>query len=61
MDPVMESVYTGLLGYGGIGLVAIYFMIKDYKVSKEINETLTEFRAVLEVVKDRLGSWREKD
>ena len=61
MDPVMESVYTGLLGYGGIGLVAIYFMIKDYKVSKEINETLTDFRAVLEVVKDRLGSWRDKE
>ena len=61
MDPVIESVYTGLLGYGGIGLVAIYFMVKDYKVSKEINETLTEFRAVLEVVKDRLGAWREKE
>lgn len=61
MDPVIESVYTGILGYGGIGLVAVYFMVKDYKVSKEINETLTEFRAVLEVVKDRLGSWRDKE
>lgn len=61
MDPVIESVYTGLLGYGGLGLVAVYFMVKDYKVSKEINETLTEFRAVLEVVKDRLGSWRDKE
>lgn len=56
MDPqIIDTVYSGLIGYGGVGLVAVYFMVKDWKVSKEINETLAEFRAVLEVVKDRVG------
>lgn len=48
------EVVQSLASYGALGVVAIYFMIKDYTITKEWKSALQEFTNVLHEIKGRI-------
>ncbi len=49
------TLYHGLTIYGPLGIVTLYFMYKDFSVSKEHKEAIREFTQVLHEIKGRIG------
>lgn len=47
---------TALISYGALGVVAVYFMIKDWIVSKSNTDALHKFAIVLEKLCIKLDS-----
>lgn len=43
-----------LVGYGALGVVTAYFIVKDYTVTKEWKTSLQEFTNVLHEIKGRI-------
>jgi len=54
----MEDLTTikELASYGGLGIVTLYFIIKDFSISKEMRSALQEFTQVLHEIKGRIGA-----
>lgn len=50
MDDVTMNVFQLLSSYGALGVVAVYFMVKDWSLNKQIEEALNEFRIALETL-----------
>lgn len=50
----MDETIKILLNYGAIGACLIYFIYKDNKTSKEINNTLESVKEVVSFVKEWL-------
>ena len=48
------EVVQSLTSYGALGVVAIYFMVKDYTVTKEWKTSLQEFTNILHEIKGRI-------
>jgi hypothetical protein len=48
----MEYDLTMLINYGALGICLAYFIYKDNKTSKEINDTLIGLKEVVTVMKE---------
>ena len=47
MTDIYVNAMQMLFSYGALGVVAVYFMIKDFKVTKRTNEAIKEFTVAL--------------
>lgn len=43
MEDQMINGFGTLASYGALGIVSVYFMVKDWTLSKKIEEALAEF------------------
>lgn len=50
MEEITMSSMQLLSSYGALGVVAIYFMVKDYVLNKQLTEALQEFTIALNVM-----------
>lgn len=53
-----ETITTGLgslVSYGALGIVAVYFMVKDWLLSAKINEALKDFTVALNLLCAKKG------
>lgn len=44
------TVLESLIGYGALGVVAVYFMVKDWKLNNELRNALTQFTVAINVL-----------
>lgn len=44
--PIIESLMT----YGALGLVAAYFMIKDWQLNSRLQQTLSDFTVAMNAI-----------
>lgn len=44
-----------LVSYGALGVVTLYFIVKDFTVTKELRNALQDFRDVLLEMKGRVA------
>lgn len=44
------SFLSGLVSYGALGLVTLYFAFKDWRLSQQIVESLSKFNIALDVL-----------
>lgn len=44
------TVLESLVSYGSLGVVAIYFMIKDWKLNTELRHALNQFTVAINVL-----------
>ena len=57
MTDIYMSVVQALVSYGALGVFAVYFMIKDYKLSKRINSTISDFAVAMKGVDSTLSGF----
>ena len=50
MDDMSMSIFQALTSYGALGAVAVYFMVKDWTLNREIEAALNEFKIALETL-----------
>lgn len=48
MEDITVSALSMLTSYGALGVIALYFMVKDWLVTRKFEETLSDFKVVLE-------------
>lgn len=47
MEEMTINAVSMLTSYGALGVVSIYFMIKDWNLNKKLNEALNDFTVVM--------------
>lgn len=50
MDDITVNAIQLLTSYGALGVVAVYFMAKDWSLNKRLEEALNEFRVAIETL-----------
>lgn len=48
MDEITVNSLSMLTSYGALGIVALYFMVKDWTITKKLDDTLSDFKIALE-------------
>ena len=49
------SQLNGLIQYGALGIVTLYFIVKDFTITKELRAALTEFTNILHELKGKVN------
>lgn len=54
MEETMVNSMGLLSSYGALGVVAVYFMVKDWILNKQMKEALQEFTIAMKILSEKV-------